>query len=255
MNKLLFSLIWLFVFSPVINARDSTFKAIDIGLNIKTGMNEIEAQDYDFIRALNNYDQYYGNNGLYAYSYAWSAGINVEKRVLNNKFGVYTSLRYLNMQNSLEIENSYGSSNFFYILANQDETKTDYLRVVSISEKLHFINLPIELRIYPFKPRVFNLFFGIGGEISYMLKESGNVDFLSSPMEYREKEVLDLFDDTGSFHALAYASAGILLNFNSNCYFRIAAIFPSFDLIKNPSGIVDMNTLGGGANFSLSFPF
>src|SRR5689334_10880472 len=68
------------------------------------------------------------------------AGLKLEVRSRNNKFGFIGGLRYTQITSSITNK---GTPDYFYFLYQQTADNTEYLKIKSISEKSTFIGVPV----------------------------------------------------------------------------------------------------------------
>ena len=172
-------------------------------LYIEAGMDFIsgEPPEKDYIRA--DVDQYafnYVTTGLRGLLYKNYLGVKGEIRILNSKVGLLSGLRYTRMVSSIGKE-AYWSDNpdFFYLLFRQEDTKTEYLKVKEINQISGYFGIPLEFRIYPYKPRGFNVYYKIGTDLNFRLHSRTSAKFIDDSMEKFEDDIGEVVEDPWTF--------------------------------------------------------
>jgi hypothetical protein len=142
-------------------------------LFVEAGMDFIscEPPEKDYIR---------GEVDPYAYDYEASTlrgllsntyiGIKTEKRVLRNKLGLMAGLRYSRVVSSIGKETYWSDTpDFFYMMFRQSGTTAEYLKVKEINQIAGYLGIPMEVRIYPYRPRTFNVYYKIGTSLNFRI--------------------------------------------------------------------------------------
>ncbi len=228
-------------------------------LGVEGGMDfqGVNVPDYDFIRGeISYYPEYYGSSSQLQGSYQkWYLGAKTEIRSKSNRFGLFAGLRFSRVNSSLG-KNQYWSDNseFFYLLYKQEGTTTEYLRIREINRASNYIGIPLEVRFFPYRPRLFRLYFKAATELSYRISTSTEVVFDDSAMDQFQKDVLNKFDGPGNFYSSFSIAAGIKIGRDDKPNINLEAVLPSFVLTNKSSGLV--NTIsGGGLQLNVQFPF
>ena len=182
-------------------------------------------------------------------------GIKGEIRVLNNKLGLASGLRYTRMVSSLG-KNDYWTtrSDFLYLLYKQDGTTTEYLKIKDITQISNFLGIPLELRIYPYAEHFIQLYYKIGTDLNLLLKGKTDVQFVNSNMQKNEGEVDRIIEDPWKFYASLHLAICFKIGKPDRPGVNIEACVPSVILSNNNSSFVTPYA-GGGLQLNLRIPF
>jgi len=173
--------------------------SVDAGIDFISG----GPPEKDYIRA--DRGQFFSDfpttslRGLFYRNYV---SIKGEKTVLNNKVGLVSGIRYTRTESSIGKESYWSnSSDFFYLLLRQEETRTDYLKVNEITQLAGYLAIPLEIRIYPYRPRAFNVYYKIGGDVNYRLHSRTRTVFFNSDMKIFEDEIENVIEKPWVFYS------------------------------------------------------
>jgi hypothetical protein len=209
----------------------------------------------DYIRGdINPYS--YGNvtdqlTNLLYYKYF---GVKFEYRVLHNKIGISSGLRYTRMNGSIG-KTSYWSSttDFYYVQFDNNGTTTEYAKVKEINQKSNFIGVPLELRVYPFDDHPVNFFGEIGASFNLSLGSKTDIVFFDNSMNTYRNQVEKVIEAPWLYYATYNIGAG----------FKIGRLTkPGVDIGANIVGMLvpDKSSLikpdvGGGIQLMIRVPF
>lgn len=226
-------------------------------LYLETGMDFISCSppEKDYVREGFSQDPYYYEPVyIRALMYKNYAGIKAEVRILNNKLGLVGGLRYTRMVSSIG-KNEYWTSrtDYFYLLFKTQGSSTEYLRVKDINQVSDYIGIPLELKIYPYESRVFQIYYKIGGDINFRLKTSTNISFSDNAMEQFEKEASQVIEDPWSIYATVHAAIGLKIGKENKPGINLEACIPAGIIADLKSSFVDPQA-GGGLQFNIRFP-
>ncbi|MBN1414362.1 MAG: outer membrane beta-barrel protein [Bacteroidales bacterium] len=217
-----------------------------------------EAPEKDYIRG--DVDPYYYDNvtdNLRALLYKSYAGAKMERRVWNDKIGILAGIRYTMVENSVG-KTSYWSDSpdFFYLQVSPSEnnTITEYYKVTEIIQRSHYIGIPLEMRIYPYEDRVFNLYFKIGASFNFSISDNTNVVFFNADMGQYEDEVADIIEEPYAFYSSLYAAAGLKIGRQTKPGVNFEFCVPAFMITTGSSGLVNPTT-GCGFQLNIRLPF
>lgn len=211
--------------------------------------------DYDFIRGdITYYGAEVSESHLSGFFQKWYTGVNFEIRSNNEKFGLLGGLRYISTNSSLG-KNSYweSSSDYFLLLLEQDGTSTQFLRVNEINNTVNYVGIPIEIRFFPTRPRLFQLYFKAAIEFNSLINFDSEVIFETDEMVVYETEVLNKFDDPDDFYSIGYAGVGFNLNIKNRFMVNFEATVPSIVLYSYSTGIIEPE-FGGGFRLCIQIP-
>lgn len=227
-------------------------------ISFESGIDFLDSNipDYDFIRGeVNNYSEGSATDHLLGYFQKIYFGMSLETRTKNNLFGITGGMRFSRINSSLGEESYwYENNTFYYTLLSQEETTTHFLRVEEINNSLSYLGIPVEVRILPFVPRVFNLYFKAGIELNYLLDDNSSIVFYDEAMDKYESDVLDKFNHPDHFFSTVYAAIGWNVHLKNDAKLNIEANVPSVFLFDYYSGLVNPSA-GGGIRLYIQIPF
>jgi len=236
--------------------QDKPFRSI----SFEAGVDFINCEppdDKDYIRAdVVPYNYYYESASyVMALLYKNYYGLKFEKRILNNKLGVVSGIRYTRTDASIGKDTYWTPrTEYFYLLSAQDGTNTEFLKVKSITEISHYIGIPLEFRIYPYHEHKVQLYYKIGFDFNFLINDKADVVFLNSLMESHENEVEGIIENPWKFYATACLAIGFKIGDPGKPGINIEACVPSGILSGNRNSFV-APTIGGGIQLSIRFPF
>lgn len=180
--------------------------------------------------------------------------IKPEIFIFKNKFSLSAGLRFSQLSNSIGKTDYWSKgNNYFYWLTRQEGVNTEYLKVKQVNQSFNYLGVPLEIKIYPFKPRLFTVFFKIGGEINYLIESKTDVVFYDSSMEPYQNEITDKIGKPGSFSSSFFGAGGVRYGRESRLMISIEACVPYVFLTTETSGLVNPQ-FGGGFQISVQLP-
>ncbi|MCK4662742.1 MAG: hypothetical protein KAT68_07750 [Bacteroidales bacterium] len=253
-SSTLFLVFFLFLITDTLFGQQERYRFIGVESGID--FQDCELPEFEFIRGdISSYGAGNVANDLMWYFQKWYLGIKIEIRSNNNKFGLFSGLRYTKINTSLgKFSNWSSNTDFFYLLYKQEGTTTEYLKIKEINQSSNYLGIPIEIRYLPFKTGLFRLFFKAAAEINYRLNTTSDVVFYNNAMEYYQDDVINKFDEPNNFYSTLYFSVGWKFGKDNKPNINLEASFPSFFLTDNSSGLVKPIT-GGGFQLNIQIPF
>jgi hypothetical protein len=226
---------------------------------IETGMTfmSCKMKNMDYVRAeMPSYPMdYYSDNSVSSMMYNSFVGLKPEFFVKNDKFGIAAGLRYTRTNASIFKDQYAGTSNnFFYLLYRQDGINTEYLKVKEIVQASDCIGIPLEIRYFVYKPRLFRLYFKLGAEANFRLRTQTDVVFFNNAMESYEEEVTEIVGQPALFSASLYTSVGLRIGRNSKPTASIELCAPVIALNQESSAMVSP-IAGGGFQVNIQLPY
>lgn len=225
---------------------------------IESGMNFIESKiaDMKYIRgSMPVYFNGFSQDAITSFNYRFFLGAKAEIFSLNDRFGLQTGLRYVR-DNSYIGKNDYFSDNtrYFYWLHSEDGLSTEYLRVREINQKVDYIGIPVEIRYFTQKrPRIFQIYFKVGIEISYLLKTNIDVVFENPAMDIYADDITNKLDEPGRLNVITYSGAGIKIGRDQKPSLNVEANLPLLYLNPEQKGITKP-IYGGGFQICVQIP-
>ena len=253
--KIFPTLVLLFLIINHVSAQEKKIRFI----GVETGMDfqGVGVPDYSFIRGqIASYPgNYYTAYNLRGNHQKWYGGVKAEMRSGNNHFGYLAGLRFTNIKSSIG-KNIFTNDDpeYFYLLYKVEGTNTEYLKVKEINRASQYIGIPLEFRVYPFKPRHFGLYFKASADFAYLIASHTDVAFYNDQMKVYEQDVADKFDADSKFYSSLSFGVGWKIGRDAKPNLDLEASFPSFVLTSHTSGLVNTIT-GGGFQVNLLIPF
>ncbi len=192
--KILFTVLPAFLMLSSVMGQEERLKF----LCIEAGIDFISCRppQKDYIRAdVNRYTYDFTTTNLRALLYRNSIGLKGEIRIFHNKVGLLSGLLYTRIESSIGKE-TYWSNNpdFFYLLYMQEETRSEYFKIKEINQITGYLGVPLEVKIYPYKPRTFNIYYRIGADLNLRLHNSIKAQFYDSKMEIYEDGIENVIE-------------------------------------------------------------
>lgn len=225
---------------------------IDAGIDFISGSPPAK----DYIRA--DVDQYFSDyltTSLRGLLYRNYAGVSGEMKILNNKIGLASGIRYTRMESSIGKESYWSnSSDFFYLLFRQEETRTEYLKVKEITQVTGYLGIPLELRVYPYRPRAFNVYYKIGGDINYRLHSRASARFFNEEMKVFEDEIENIIEKPWAFYSSFHLGVGFRIGKEDKPGVNLEMLVPVILITGRKQGLVSPET-GAGIQLNARIPF
>jgi hypothetical protein len=181
-------------------------------------------------------------------------GIKTENFSKNDKFGFSAGIRFSRIHNSFNTYSKWtNSANYFYWLYRQDGINTEYLKVKEINQISDYFSIPIEIRYFPFKPRLFRFYFKFGAEVNYRIRTQTNITFYDMAMQPYENDLASFIGKPKSFSSGLYGAAGLRVGRESKHPVNIEICLPYLFLGSEPSGLINP-TAGVGLQLHIQIP-
>ena len=173
-------------------------------------------------------------------------GVKSEYALYKDILAVSSGIRYR------DFNSSFDRSPYFFLLHKVQGDRTDYLRIKEITEKSHYLGIPIELTCAPDFPLLRNktwtiaFYTKLGGEVSARLHTSRGIDFHNEAMQQYEKELIkERCRETTPIYASLYYAFGLRFGKPNSVGFNIEGTPPAFVFTNKVSSFMDVKNLGG----------
>lgn len=239
-------------FSTAQEARQMFF-GVEAGMTFMS----CEMKNVNFVRAeMPVYPMdYYSASSIYSMMYNSFVGLKPEFFLKNDKFGYAAGLRYTRTNASIgKDQYPATSTNFFYLLYRQDGINTEYLKVKEIIQASDCIGIPLEIRYFVYKPRLFRLYFKVGAEVNFRLRTKTDVVFFDSALEPYQDDVTEIVGKPELFSASIYGSVGLRIGRNSKPTASIELCAPVISLNPESASMVSP-IAGGGFQVNIQLPY
>jgi hypothetical protein len=215
-----------------------------------------EPPEKGYIRAdVNQYSVDYVTTTLRGLLHKSYIGAKGELRILNGKVGLLSGLHYTRMVSSIGKE-AYWSENpdYFYLLLRQEETKTDYLKVREINQVTGYIGIPLELRIYPYKPRGITVYYKVGSDFNLRLHSATKAVYYDKTMDQFDDKIGDVVEDPWTFYSSFHLGVGFRIGKDEKPGVNLEVLVPVAIMAGHKSGLVNPEA-GGGFQINVRLPF
>jgi hypothetical protein len=246
-------LAWCFALHSVVAQKGVRFVGIEAGVQVL----EAKIVNSERIRAnISGVAAESRSNQLRSSSTTSYAGLRFESFLLNEKFSFSTGLQFAQTRSAIAQRVSvfdWYEPDFFFYRFREDGLNTEYVSLEEMVQTTDYLAVPVRVRFFPFKPRVFRLFFFSGASFGLKLKTESTATFNDASAQHLNDVVVQHFDKTGAFNADMYFGAGIRLGKIGRTLYGVEVSAPAFSLTPNSGGIVRP---GAGVNvqFSVSIP-
>jgi len=227
------------------------FLAFETGLNFVSGnLNS----NWKVRQDVGNYDYGYGHsNSISSEMTISSVGIKPGMSFFQNKVGVYTGLRYTQMNSTLS-KNSSVDGAFFYLSDKSSTVNTEYYKVRHITEDNDYLGIPLEIIVLPFKNDYLDLYLKVGGELNFKFHTSREIEFANIAMKPYQQMLLDNAKVTpNSIYSSVYSAVGVRMGKKNRVKYDLELVLPSYILTKNNSSLV-IPEFYSGIKFAVQIP-
>jgi hypothetical protein len=202
----------------------------------------VEPHYYEFTR-----------HALRALYYSNHFGLKAEKRFHHDLIGIAAGLRYTRSEASIG-KNTYWSSpsEYFYLRLRQDGTETTYLRVKELSQVTGYLGIPLEVRIYPYSPRFFNVYYTLGADFNVLVSQKTDAVLFTPSMSKYNTEIGDLIEKPWPVYSSVHLGVGFKLGKPGKAAVMWEVIVPAA-LVTPKNGLVTPQA-GGGFQLNVRIP-
>jgi len=229
-TKLIFSGVLLLLLGISLCGQEKKLEKKPMFLYLESGIDFIscEQPSKDYIRAdIDPYYDYFAASHIRALMHNNSFGVRFEYRLAKNLLGISGGLRYTRMMNSIGKPAYWSDSpEFFYVHYRTDGINTDYAKVFELNQRSDYIGIPVELRIFPYKERLINLYYKAGASINLNVGSRTDVVFFDDTMNPYEKDVADVVEEPSSYYGSLNLGIGLKVGKLQKPGFVIEANFP-----------------------------
>jgi len=227
-------------------------------LNIEYGYNEMNTSLNERWKIRQDVGtSYYDHNNRRVFSHLFlnQVAVKPEWQFFDGKLAFETGLKYSHLNSALDMElQSNGLPAYFYLHYNSTGIDTEYAKVHSITENSHYLSVPLEIKLIPFRWRNFDLYAKTGVDLGIRFSNSTKINFVNKAMEEYHQTILDKIGVTTNKYIAGWNnSVGISYGRDNALRYRLEVLLPSFLITKNNSSLVDGEMLSG-IRLSLQIP-
>lgn len=219
-----------------------------IGVDAGSHSYHASLREYSNIRNYQEADGWFEDGIRTTYNTRF-AGLRIELPLSQN-FVLSTGLRFAESTTVAERDNR---SKSFYYKFRETETLTEYLQLKKIIQDNRFINVPIDLRLQPFMPRRFNMYFVLGFEMNFNVNHSMDFEFYDRSMRVYKTALSNQFDSAKPFHGIISVGTGFAIGKPGKPQVGMDLRFPAWVVANDNAGIAEP-TYGGGLQFFFKHP-
>jgi hypothetical protein len=201
-------------------------------------------------RAREDYSAYKGYQdawdiGSIQSAMAYHVGLKSEYFFFKNRVGVATGIRVSRFSSDFE------SNNFYPVmwLLRQEGTRTDYVRIRSITQNSYYIGIPLEIRFFPNRRELpFQHYLKMGVAFSYRVHTEYKTKFYDEQMHFHAGTIEAQLGKPNVFNSYIYPTFGFKIGRSSS---------PWLNLEMYCSVLISQQTIsfmkdGAGVGFQLS---
>lgn len=204
----------------------------------------------DFMRSKASAYYYNPSAGVSGFIQKNYTGLKYEHRLLKNRVGLLTGLRYSRLYSSIGKSGiTEGNSGYFYVQVPQDGSDTRYLRVKEINQVTDYLGVPLEFRFFVSRARRVRFYVKAGMECNFRVAFNEEVVFQDAAMSPNEKWILDQVDEPAAIFGSGFLSPGV--RFFPDKYPGINLEVHIISFIY-PNHAVGLLTADAGAGFQLN---
>jgi hypothetical protein len=234
--------------NPSASAQELRYLQMETGYTIfsaeMTDDENFRAEEYDYLDGLrlrSNYDVTF-------------ASAKIEVFSPNDKWGFSAGVRYSQMTGRVSNHATlFASEEFFFYRFREDGTTTEYLTIEKIRQRTTYLGIPLEVRLYPFQKRRFNLYFKAGGDINFKIRSATEIHFHDPLMRQYEDELAEDFNSPDDVNATLHVAVGFTVGKSGKPKFGFEIPAPAIYLNPDAGGIVRPEA-GSGFVVFLSIP-
>jgi hypothetical protein len=239
----------LFLFTSILaSGQDKTkFIVLETGVNFIV----VDPKESDYIRGdIPTYDvDGHLSRALRNRMSVFYVGAKVEMKTKNDMFRFSTGLRFSQITSSITKSRT---PDYFYFLYKQDGLNTEYLRISELKQTSSYVGVPVEVRMFPFKPRLFRIYFMAGGEIGYQIATKNHIAFHDQNMNSYGDDVSDFFGKPNKLYSSLYIGAGAMLSKEGLPRMGFGINIP---FVNEGSSTLFLPIGGGGVRVQVQIPF
>lgn len=218
-----------------------------IGVYAGIGVSDTRINGLDFLNTnYPVYERYYSSYSLEGHFANYSGSVRIERLNRTGQLGISTGIRYSKSVSWIESDSSF--KNWMYVKTVESENITTYYRVNSITQYVHSLAVPIEIRFTPFTRRFIKGYIRASFSGGFNVYTGYNIDFFNPEMKSNERQVEATIKRPNLFTTSSSLGVGMSLGSPDNYLINIDIGIPY--LVTASSSIVDPRF---GSSFNVSF--
>ncbi len=226
-------------------------------LYLESGIDFIscEQPEKDYIRAdVEPYYDHYAASQIRALMHNNFFGARFGCRFAKNLLELSGGLRFTRVMTSIGKPAYWSDSpEFFYVHYLTDGINTDYAKVYELGQRSDYIGIPLEIRIFPYKERLINVYYKAGASFNLNVGSKTDVVFFNDTMIPFEKDVAEIVESPPSFYGSLSLGIGFKVGKPGKSGFNIETVFPVGILTPGKAGFVNPEA-GAGVQLMVRIP-
>lgn len=228
--------------------QDST--RVYLGADAGIGTLFSNPKELSFIRKENPvYNDFNVENNYKTKFVNYYVSLKVEHTNKTKQLAVSTGIRYSMASSSFE--KSASGTSYLYVIDSKSEASVNYLKVNSITQNVHSLGVPLEVRFTPFVRRFVKPYVKLAVSGNFRILTDNQVDFYDNNMDGYEKVVTNKIEKPKAFNTTANAGVGMSLGYPENYLVNIDLGVPYF---TSGSSSIATTIVGTSFNVSVLFP-
>ena len=144
---------------------------------------------------------------------------------------------------------------FFLWKLSETESGTNYVKIKNISQTNFYLEVPLEVRLFPREKDYFaRHYFVFGAAFNFLIASQEQVNFVNPQMEKYRSQVLSDLNDPNIFLCSVYAGIGLKLGKMKNPFGNIEIHFPEVTFGKRKSLVNTIDGFGIRILTTMNFP-
>lgn len=199
------------------------------------------------------YDDY--NLRVYPSLQANQLALKPEWYFFDQKLAFETGLKYTYLNSELDMgmmPNDLPA--YFFLRYESSGINTHYAKVHSVTETTHYIGVPLQIKLIPYKWNKFDFFISTGIDVGIRLNTNTKINFVNDNMNEFHDQILDAVGiEVNRYYSTWENAIGFSYKDNTLFNYRFELLLPSYQLTKNNSSLVNGNRYTG-FRLSLQLP-
>ena len=236
-----------------------SFSRLRLGIELGASLLMGEIKKPEMVRETQSYynygDAYYNDYGFISEEKNFGLfylGVKPEY-LLSKRFAVSAGVRFSYFKANLKSDKDC----FLWRTSSNDDTKTNYVSIKSITQKNYYIGIPLEVRFFPSeKDYAVRPYFLFGTTLNFLITSTNDVEFKVSAMGKYSDEIKKNITEPNSFHILTYLGAGLKIGKMTHPFGSIEVHLPMFTAAssKSNSFVKTDDMFGIGIRASVHIP-
>jgi hypothetical protein len=134
-----------------------------------------------------------------------------------------------------------------------DGFSSEYAKVMEMSQISHYVGIPVELRIYPYKERLLNIYYKAGASLTFNVGSKTGIIFQNEEMNPFKKDVAQVIEGPQPYFGSFNLGVGLKIGRLKKPGFIVEANVPVAIFTPDEASFVLPHT-GAGFQFMIRVP-